>query len=533
MTPAATIRLSNGIALDLSMTDRSFMGIGEVRADETVLRRAHPPMAPEIRSPDAVEFVDYEVVANGIGREGGELELRPKRRSAGLMEWMVHEVRNRYRVEDWSQPPQPAEDTRLWLAVRPVTRSVDGIICRGFAYQCRYRSASVPIYKILDRGSWEIGGTSVGNEIWQRGSFAPPIAQIERSDQRYSTEWYQPGAVNPNVFQFFPFQTHMQGFTFTVAEAGALITWSPRVSHIRTLIEKHPSCDAIFHLHEHCGDLTHEFETAPMEALWAPGRRDRVANINLYEAVREMVSEALHNDIGMRPERVVPYGVMEEWGPADFGRYTRLGVPKLLEAGAKRFFLPNHFANNMNTYGVSNMCCTVDYVVPESVGEANLRAFCEAVHAGGGQVEMWGNTAISTLTMILDKRNGDADRIRFLPREGGIMEAYAQTRDAWARNPSGAIEADHYTPVFAVTNLRDPVVRAYWLRRWREARERLGLDGIFSTARSTCRATSFIGCHARPPSAAPGRSPSRFVIASARSASRRPPSGLRTGPIWN
>ena len=47
------------------------------------------------------------------------------------------------------------------------------------------------------------------------------------------------------------------------------------------------------------------------------------------------------------------------------------------------------------------------------------------------------------------------------------------------RNAANAIEADHYTPIFCVLNLRDPAVREYWLRRWREACDDIGLRGIF------------------------------------------------------
>lgn len=35
----------------------------------------------------------------------------------------------------------------------------------------------------------------------------------------------------------------------------------------------------------------------------------------------------------------------------------------------------------------------------------------------------WGSTAISTLTLLFDNRNGDNDRISFLSREGSFMEA--------------------------------------------------------------------------------------------------------------
>jgi hypothetical protein len=82
-------------------------------------------------------------------------------------------------------------------------------------------------------------------------------------DEFYSTEWYLPSCANPNIFQFQPFQTQFQGFTFTGCRDGILVTWASEVSHIRTLIEKPRAKDELVHMHEHCGDLSDTFETKP------------------------------------------------------------------------------------------------------------------------------------------------------------------------------------------------------------------------------------------------------------------------------
>ena len=50
-----------------------------------------------------------------------------------------------------------------------------------------------------------------------------------------------------------------------------------------------------------------------MEVLWSPGERSRVDLANDYEAVRELVHETLHAQIGMRRERVTTFGQIEEW----------------------------------------------------------------------------------------------------------------------------------------------------------------------------------------------------------------------------
>ena len=54
-----------------------------------------------------------------------------------------------------------------------------------------------------------------------------------------------------------------------------------------------------------------------------------------------------------------------------------------------------------------------------------------------------------------------------------------RAEDPWVRNAFGGIEADHYAPVFAQLNLRDPDIRAYWMQQWAYAHDTIGLDQFF------------------------------------------------------
>ncbi|HPD16997.1 MAG TPA: hypothetical protein PLE19_18775 [Planctomycetota bacterium] len=488
--------LSNGVELTLLSRGGRFLGLGEVRVGGVPLRSGRRPMFVEIRNPSAITLCDYTIEHEEANDTGITLDFSMKRREGGVMDWMVHSVRNRYSTADWTQAAQPAPDTHLLLELRPVSRTLAGRAFTGFAYQYRYRSESIPIYKLLDRGTWEPGGRATGCEFWMRSCFVPSVVRFESVEQFHSTEWYLPSCDNPNIFQFLPLQTELQGFTFTASEAGTLVTWATEVAHIRSLFEKPRGADEIVHLHEHCGDLGLELATAPVEVLWCPSvggtspsrgprRGDTPPTMgvdpqhaNLYEAARELVHETLHAQLGMRRERVTTYGMIEEWTEPDFVRYTALGVPRLLAAGMKKIGLANHFQNNMNVYGVSNMCCTVDYKFPDGYAEG-LRALCDAAKAGGAKVEMWGNTSVSSLSEIFSRRHGQPKRVEFLPEEDSVVELMRKAKAPWVRNPSNAIEADHYTPVFCVMNLRDPDVRAYWLRRWGAAHDQVGLEGIF------------------------------------------------------
>ncbi|MBS3763087.1 MAG: hypothetical protein KGZ25_07270 [Planctomycetes bacterium] len=473
------IQFQNGVEIELRQEQSGFKGLGSIRVDDVELRNDRRPMFVSIRNPDAIQFTDWVLEKEEERDDGVVLELSGRCQQKGLMEWMCHEVRNRLALPDWTAESQPAEDTRLELMLRPVTRTIGGERYAGFSYQYKYRGESIRIYWILDFATWEPRGGIVGDTFWLRNNFVRPISTFESTEDRYCTEWYMDDILQPNIFQFIPFQTELPGFTYTASPAGTLVTWSPRVAHIRSLFQKKEGLDELEHWHQHCGDLACEFETSPMEVLFVPGERDFVGHANRWEAVKETVFETLHKDIGMRRERVSAYGIMEEWDDADLELYREEGLPKLINAGMQKVYLANHFQNNMNVFGVSNMCCTVDYKVAESVGEDKLRRFCQAAQEHGLKVDMWGNTSISTLGYMAWRPNGRPKRIDFLPREDSIKEAIDEAECPFVRNPSGAIEADHYAPVFAVLNLRDPAIRDYWMKRWSYAAEEIGLDGIF------------------------------------------------------
>jgi hypothetical protein len=478
----ASLDLANGISLPVVADSAAFRGFGAVSCRGTALRSGRLPWFVDIRSPDAVHLVDWQTCAAERRDGGWDLSFAPRAVQDGPMEWMLHTVRNRMAIGDWSVGPQTLPGTTLDLSLRPVERSIGGCKATGFSYRFAYRSTTLAIYKMLDRGSWEPEGRAEGNEFWQRCGLLPSSRiRFEGRDQHISSEWWLPTCHNPEIFQFLPFQTGMQGFTFTRSAAGVLVTWATKPWHLRSLFEKRRGTDEVLHLHEHCADLARSLDSALCEVLWIPGAFDDAAAINLYEAVRSLVWDTLHAEAKVRREWAEPYAVVEEWGMHDFARSTREAIPALAAFDMRWLMIPNQFENNMNTWGVGNYCCTVDYKVAESVGVGTLQKFCATATEHGIQVEMWGNTAISSLTKIFANvdENGHRGRIDFLPVPGSISEAYKKADDPWLLNPSGQPDPDHYCPVFCSTNLRDSSVIAYWHAAWRDLHETVGVNGIF------------------------------------------------------
>ncbi|MHA4806879.1 hypothetical protein ACX0G9_02165 [Flavitalea flava] len=473
------VKLDNGIQLELLTTQNDFHGIGQVMSGDILLRDGTHPLFCHIRSPESINITRYSILEKIISPQRIFIKMDVERHTTGLMEFMLHTVRNRENLYDWVDAPEKDSLTTIVLEILPVTRHMGGQSWEGFSYQYTFQSGSFAIYKILDRGTWEIGGQASGNECWMRIGHIPSIVRMDKQEDRYSTENYYKGIANPNVFQFLPLQTELQGFTFTAHDEGVLITYPARVAHVRTLLEKPQGKDHIFHYHQHCNDLSDTFQTSPVEVLWIPEKKtDRIARYNIYESVRASVHKSLHIQAGIKEETISTYGQIEEWTEPDFDRYTDHILPRLVEKGVKRVFIPNQFQNAMNTWGLSNMCCNIDYKFSETAGVDKIKRFCAAAKAAGVTVEMWGNTAISTLAEMFRSREGRKKGIDFLPEKNSIAEVLEKAKEPFVRNPANAIEADHYTPRFAMLNLRDPDIFAYWMKSWRTAYD-VGIGSIF------------------------------------------------------
>ena len=233
-------------------------------------------MFVEIRNPSAVELLNYRVTHFENSPERVLMRFSMEAREGGLMEWMVHEVRPRYNTADWTRGPKPAEDTVLELELRPVRRIIGERDYSGFSYRYHYQERRDS--HLQDSRPRELGDRGKRPRATSSGCGIASCRPSRESNPRRNftrPNGIFPDCANPSAFQFIPLQTELQGFSFTASPAGVLVTWASEVAHIRSLFEKPRGEDVMTHFHEHCGDLGHEFSTAPVEVLWSPGQRSR------------------------------------------------------------------------------------------------------------------------------------------------------------------------------------------------------------------------------------------------------------------
>lgn len=474
------IELPNGIALSLCYENDIFKGFSDVSAHNIKLRNSQRPFFVSIRNPWGIRLCDFRIEKIIKKKSAVKFTFSSNSIVESPMEWQLHDCRPLQNTGDWCGKAKPAKSTSLSMTLQAISRKIGKLDFYGFSYLYAYKSKDIPIYYILDRATWETGGGAVGNELWFRNANFPSISKIKSVSQHFSSEWFLDNCLNPNIFQFLPLQTHLQGFTMTVSKEGVLITWSPEPAHIRTLLEKQQGMDDIVHMHEHCADLSKSFRTTPMEILFLNGSFDRTALANIHGDMIDLVYYTLHRKTGIHREYASTYGQIEEWGDADIETYRHEGLPALANAGIKNIELANHFRNNMNTWGVSNMCCNVDLKLSENVGEDKLKAFCNDATKRGIRVFMWGNTAVSTLSYKFAQRQGKAKGIKFLDdEENSIIKVIAKSKSPYVRTTYGSIDADHYAPDFCVLNIRDKTILKYWMDSWKYLHDKIGISGIF------------------------------------------------------
>src|SRR5450432_2646703 len=289
---ADPVLLGKDVQIELLSKGNCFLGICAVVVDGVPLRDAALPLFCEVRSPDGIQVVEYPILQKNVTPEKIELKLGARTKKAPVMEYMLHSVRCRENLYGWADDLRETTDSFITLTLLPVTRTVGNRSYKGFSYQYHFESREFQLFKLIDHGTWEIGGHAVGNECWMRVGHVPSIVPFDRLEQRYSTENYFHGIANPNVFQFLPMQTELQGFTFQAHQSGILVTWPTEIAHVRTLLEKPAGQDHVFHFHQHCQDLSGTLETSPMEVLWSAATgTSRVDRYNLYEAMRVMVHD--------------------------------------------------------------------------------------------------------------------------------------------------------------------------------------------------------------------------------------------------
>lgn len=455
------ISFPNGVTIDIKKEGDTFCGLGAVTIDGRPMRSDRMGILPYIETPDGYVAAEYILCAVDKKEGAVHLVLKPRWVTMGFMRWMQHAYHPRVHTADWNGVPQVDDDSRLEIILKPVHENLGGLLCAGFSYQYAFSSSQKKIHTLLDRATWEPGGSALGTTMYQRSSSIESCVQFAK-DKSYHSGWILPGIRNPYVFSLLPLFTHLQGFTFQCDDRGYLITLYEHPMYIRSYFEKTAGAEAVSHFNQFGFDLTNAVVLPAQKIVYChrPAVSDRSVRDNDFLAVREEVTQRLNDYYRVKRQWAMPWGQMFSWNqkPA-VGKFLTYGVERLARLNIRQVFLLTLWETDMSEELVpeGNCCCILDFKIAKKFGgDEFLKKLTTAMHEKGMLAGMWTGHCFS----------GRSEHVRTHPQ--------------WfVTDMTGQIDRDHYGFAQAVFNEGNPEFRAWFLDRLKYAHDELGLDGLY------------------------------------------------------
>lgn len=386
-----------------------------------------------------------------------------------------------FRTASWDSP---AREARFDICIEPAAAEIDGRAFAGLRYWFEY-DGELPIHRLVDRQTWEVGGNLDDVTICLRNWLTPPRVRLSKAAV-YSTvgldKWSTllPG----NLWARWSL---LPGFDLQYGEAGVLVGWFDQVSLVRTVIETNAGEDGLRCLDMHLFAQAQQVATNPKTILHCSDRIDDVDALNLWTRLQDREQARSQAQFGI-PDEGPPAIVFSHnvWRNIRFdstyeevvdvasefhGDYVFIDVVFEHEqayAEYKRTLVPDaqRASTILAKVWEQNMCCILDWRVNEIWGgEEGLKRLCERAGAKGVKILSWMSTHASPHSYLNDQTNPEAKRLGrgasgvFAGRESG-------------RHPDTGYPASCWT-----FNLNTPVTD--WLReRLLDTCRRTGLAGF-------------------------------------------------------
>ncbi len=447
--------------VELLTRDDEFLGLGQIRIGETLVRSGRLPLSPWFQSFTGVELARLildEVVAES---EGLRLRLKARFRPLPVKLMRDHSFDPVYDTGDWDAE-QSAGEGRLDLVLEPAADSFEGIEFNGFAYHYEYESAEVPLFYILDRASWELDGDITGATVISQSACSAPVAVFEAG-----TEWTTEGLIhwedehakaNPVMTHNLPRWASHQAFDCQYKERAALLGVFEGVSLIRSLLTREAGKPELKTFDKHIFDQALSCQTVAKKILLNTEKRSETGQRNLWSWVFDEVHRRARAEYGLQEEPLVPRLSMNYWDNFTIDSYYKDLLPAAQAIGIKSLFIDNVNKSAMTEpCGLGNMCCGHEYEpAPRLGGPKKLAAFVQRCAEHGIRLFSWTNNDQAYSSPI---NASERD-------EKGWFVRMEDTRIKYG----GA-----YTNVMSILNFGKEEPRRYWIDCLKKIKETTGL----------------------------------------------------------
>jgi len=445
---------------DMLTEGERFDGLGRISIDGMAVRSGRLPLMAYSQSLMGMETADYTL--KSIEQTPAKISIHlsvafrpvPVRQA---LDWNLDHVLD---TSDWDKPGAPGR-TEVTLHITPASDSFGGVQFRGFAYSWEY-SGVVPLYWILDRASWEIGGDIRGATVYSQSLYVDPSATFD-GDTSWSTELtLAPDAKgNRDILQFWPRWMSLQPFDFQFNNDAVLAGVFENVGMIRSVLKRDSGSCELKTLDRHVFNESTHVQTVPKKILLAVGKRSLASQRDLWTSILDTAKSRALAEIGMKA--IPPATCLQQdfWQGHTFDSYRKDLLPAAIATEVASIRLGNINRSNATQGLPGNQCESHEYVVAENLGGVpQLKALVDDAKRHGIEVYSWTSTAQSPNSPIFrEKRNQPGWFVRM---EDG-RQVFGGT---------------HSTD-FQFLSLAHEEPRKYWIDSLKKIKDDTGVTGYF------------------------------------------------------
>ena len=441
-------------SIETVVHNNQLLSLGAVCVGDTALRNPATRFLPWFDTYNGDIFRSFTF--RGVSEDNGVTRVRT--RATSDPDVLFRERRDSsgdlcFRAASWDAEPLEAD---LDICFAPAHSTVDGIAFTGFKYWFEYASDAVAIHRLVDRQTWEIGGSLDDVTICLRNWLTPPSVRIARATE-YSTVGLDKWAtlLPGNLWARWSL---LPAFDMQYGRDGVLLAWFDQVSLIRTVIESAAGEDAIRCLDMHLFAQSTTVCTDPKTVLWSPATLDSVDALNLWTAVHDQEQARACAQFEV-PTPEPPSIVFSEnvWHGMRFDSTYNQALNVAAEFQADYLFIDPVWESQQayketldalippaqqqqvsifNKFWHQNMCVILDFEVAECFGgERELKNLCDRAQAQGVKVISWLAThySLNSSLQFVPELQSSGNTI-FATRESGLHPDTGNPGGCWTAN---------------------------------------------------------------------------------------------------
>jgi len=441
-------------------------GLGAVRIGNVPVRSGRLPLAPCTQTFTGLELAALHLLDITRGASEMRLHLAAIFRPLPVKLRRDHSFDPIHELGDWDAHHVQAKG-RLDLVLRLASDRFGDYDFDGFSYHYEYSSTDVPLFYLLDRASWELGGDIAGATAISQSSCSAPVA-VFAPDTAWTTEglihWDDAASVaNPVMTHNLPRWASHQAFDFQYKRGATLLGVFERVDLIRSVLRREAGRPELKTFDKHIFDESLQARTAAKRILLNIEPKSDTDQRNLWTRVFDAVHARARAEFGLAEEPLVPRLTHNYWDNFTIDTYRRDLLPAAAALGFRAVFV-----DNLNKSAATercphpdfhwNMCCGHEYEpAPRLGGPERLRAFVTDARALGVRPFAWTNNAQALSSPVNAAERDDK----------GWFVRMEDTRLKYG----GA-----YTAVMSVMDFRVEAARQYWVGCLKKIKATTGLD---------------------------------------------------------